>query len=97
MAGARYVRDHGTGKPLAEGIGPGGLAFALGTGAAALLATALVLPPAAVAGGLLGLLLGHLAMRSRYERRLGGYTGDCLGAVQQASEVGLYLGIVACL
>ncbi|PJN92414.1 adenosylcobinamide-GDP ribazoletransferase, partial [Amaricoccus sp. HAR-UPW-R2A-40] len=28
---------------------------------------------------------------------LGGYTGDCLGAVQQVSEVGFYLGLLACL
>jgi cobalamin synthase len=25
---------------------------------------------------------------------LGGYTGDCLGAVQQCSEVGFLLGVV---
>jgi adenosylcobinamide-GDP ribazoletransferase len=36
-------------------------------------------------------------MRSRFERRLGGYTGDCLGAVQQTSELGFYLGVLACL
>jgi adenosylcobinamide-GDP ribazoletransferase len=36
-------------------------------------------------------------MRARFERRLGGYTGDCLGAVQQTSEVGLLLGVLACL
>jgi adenosylcobinamide-GDP ribazoletransferase len=29
-------------------------------------------------------------------RRIGGYTGDCLGAVQQVSEVGFYLGFLAC-
>jgi adenosylcobinamide-GDP ribazoletransferase len=97
IASAAYVRDHGTAKPVAEGIGPGGLAFALATGGLALLAVALALPPATVAGGLLGLGLGHVAMRSRFERRLGGYTGDCLGAVQQASELGLYLGVLACL
>ena len=28
-------------------------------------------------------------------RRLGGYTGDCLGAVQQAFEVAFYLGLLA--
>ncbi|HEY5763573.1 MAG TPA: adenosylcobinamide-GDP ribazoletransferase, partial [Rhodocyclaceae bacterium] len=26
-------------------------------------------------------------------RRLGGYTGDCLGATQQASELACYLGL----
>lgn len=97
IATSAYVREHGTGKPVAAGIGPGGLAFALATGLLAVLALALVLPPEAVAGALLGLGLGHWAMRSRFERRLGGYTGDCLGAVQQTSELGLYLGVLACL
>ena len=32
-----------------------------------------------------------------FERKLGGYTGDCLGAVQQISEVGFYLGTLAWL
>ena len=53
-------------------------------------------PPVVVAG-LAGLLAGHLVMRGLYERKLGGYTGDCLGAVQQTSEVGLYLGALALL
>lgn len=97
IATSRYLRDHGAGKPVATGIGAGGLALALGTGAAAVAALALALPQAAVAGGLLGLTLGHGAMRARFERRLGGYTGDCLGAVQQTSELGLYLGVLACL
>jgi adenosylcobinamide-GDP ribazoletransferase len=97
LATSAYVRDHGTGKPVAGGIGPRGLVLALGTGAAAVLALALVLPAATVAGALAGLGLGHWAMRRVFERRLGGYTGDCLGAVQQTSEVGLYLGVLACL
>lgn len=97
LATSIYVRDHGTGKPVADGIGQGGLGFALATGALAMFAVALVLPAVAVAGGALGLVAGHVAMRSRFERRLGGYTGDCLGAVQQTSEVGLYLGVLACL
>jgi len=97
IATGTYVRDHGTGKPVADGIGPGGLALALATGALALAGVALVLPAVAVAGGALGLVAGHLAMRSRFERRLGGYTGDCLGAVQQTSEIALYLGVLACL
>ena len=47
--------------------------------------------------GLIGLAAGHLAMRGMYERRLGGYTGDCLGGVQQMSELGMYLGVVGAL
>jgi hypothetical protein len=30
-----------------------------------------------------------------FRRRLGGYTGDCLGATQQAAELAIYLGILA--
>ena len=29
-----------------------------------------------------------------FEKRIGGYTGDCLGAIQQASELVFYLGII---
>lgn len=93
IATSTYVRDHGTGKPVATGLGRGGLAFALACG----LAPLSLLPPLAALGGLAGLLLGHLAMRRAFERKLGGYTGDCLGAVQQTSEVGFTLGLLACL
>jgi adenosylcobinamide-GDP ribazoletransferase len=97
IATGRYVRDHGTGKPVADGIGAGGLAFALATGAVGLGLLGLAVPGVAVAGALLGLVLGHVAMRQWYARRIGGYTGDCLGATQQTSEAGLYLGLLACL
>ncbi len=36
--------------------------------------------------------LGGAWMLWRYARRLQGFTGDCLGATQQAAEVGSYLG-----
>jgi adenosylcobinamide-GDP ribazoletransferase len=93
IASSAYVRDHGTGKPVATGLSRRGLAFALACG----LAPLLFLSPLAALGGLAGLILGHLAMRRTYQRKLGGYTGDCLGAVQQVSEVGFYLGLLACL
>lgn len=93
IASSTYVRDHGTGKPVATGLSRRGLAFALACG----LAPVLFLPPIAALGGLAGLILGHLAMRRAFQRKLGGYTGDCLGAVQQVSEVGFYIGLLACL
>lgn len=96
IATSSYIRAHGTGKPLAHGVGPGGHALALGIAGAALLGLGVMVHWTAL-GGFAGLVLGHLAMRSRFERRLGGYTGDCLGAVQQASEIGFYLGLLACL
>ncbi len=97
MASSRYLRAEGAGTATAAGIGGAGLGFALATGGLATLGLLAVLPPLALAGGLAGLALGHGLMRRSFERRLAGYTGDCLGAVQQTSEVGLYLGVLACL
>jgi adenosylcobinamide-GDP ribazoletransferase len=51
-------------------------------------------PPVAV-----GVLLSAsvtLWLARKFVRRLGGYTGDLLGATQQASELAFYLGL-ACL
>ncbi len=96
-AGAGYVRDAGTAKPVAAGVAPGSLALALVTAAAAVGGLWFVTAPAVMMAGLAGLVVGHLVMRGLYERKLGGYTGDCLGAVQQTSELGLYLGAAAML
>ena len=96
-----YLRRDGTGRTVAATgqrarIGAYGLAWTLATGlgAAALVAVA---EPAAAAAGLAGLVLGHVMVRQLVQKRLGGWTGDCLGAVQQASELGLYLGALAWL
>lgn len=97
MASSSYLRDHGTGKPVANGIDAKGMAvigwtlLALGVG------LLFVVPVWAVAAGVIGLVAGHYAMRRRFEARLGGYTGDCLGAVQQCSEIGFLLGVLAVL
>ncbi|MEL6665301.1 MAG: adenosylcobinamide-GDP ribazoletransferase [Pseudomonadota bacterium] len=95
IATSRYVRDEGTGKPIAGGISAGGLLLAGLTGLAIVACWFVFYSPLALlwAGG--GLFLGHCLMRLFFERKLGGYTGDTLGAVQQLSEVGFYLGLVA--
>jgi adenosylcobinamide-GDP ribazoletransferase len=92
IATSTYLRDHGTGKPVASGSA--GWPVAALTSFLALLLLAALLPPAALLTGVLGLVLGHLLMRRVFEPRLGGYTGDCLGAVQQTSETGLIMGIL---
>jgi adenosylcobinamide-GDP ribazoletransferase len=33
-------------------------------------------------------------LASKFKRWLGGYTGDCLGAMQQVSEIAFYLGLL---
>lgn len=95
VAGSTYVREEGVGKPVAGGVSTAGLLLAAGFG---LLASAPLLvhggwPP--WVGGLFGLLAGAGGMRRAFETRLGGYTGDCLGAVQQAAYLGFLLGALA--
>ena len=95
MATGAYVRDAGIAQPLAGAIRPGNAALALATGTAAACVLFMAVEPTAVLVGVAGLAAGHVAMRAVYERRLGGYTGDCLGAVQQTSELGMILGVLA--
>lgn len=97
IATGGYVREAGAAKPVADGVTPTGLVLALATGAAAVAALWHLASPAAMLAGFTGLAIGHVVMRGLYERKLSGYTGDCLGAVQQTGELGLYLGVVAVL
>ncbi|MGE6696611.1 adenosylcobinamide-GDP ribazoletransferase [Hyphomonas sp. NPDC076900] len=99
IATSRYVRFEGKAKPVATGLGWGGLAVTLLSAAAifAALAGPAHWPPSAILSALAGLALGHVALRLFFEPKLGGYTGDALGAVQQASEIGFYLGLLAWL
>ncbi len=39
-------------------------------------------------------LLMRMYLAWRLQKKLGGYTGDCLGAVQQLSELAFYLGLL---
>ncbi|MGG5260323.1 adenosylcobinamide-GDP ribazoletransferase [Phycicoccus avicenniae] len=94
---SRYLRDHGTGKPVAQGAGGLGVTLNLACAAAGLVVLGAVAGWDAALVGSAGATVGHLGMRCLYERRLGGYTGDCLGAVQQCSELGVLLGVLACL
>lgn len=90
MTSLDYVRDEGKAKPMSAKISRASLAFAVSTAVLPLL----FLPPSRV---LLGLVLAGLAtlwLARLFTRRIGGYTGDCLGAVQQFSEVAFYCGLL---
>ena len=96
IATSRYVRDEGTGRSVSDGITHSGLVFSVLTGAGALaLFYSLTGSPVALISACCGLIAGHILMRLFFERKLDGYTGDTLGAVQQVSETGFYLGLVA--
>jgi adenosylcobinamide-GDP ribazoletransferase len=97
IATSRYVRDEGTGKPVAGGISIASLTVAVGTGLIVMVVWLLLFPVGSLFWAMAGLLVGHALMRLFFERKLGGYTGDTLGAVQQASEVGFYIGLLAWL
>jgi len=85
-----YAREEGKAKPLATRIGNGELLLAIGFGSVALL----LLPPAAAALGVAFALAATFWLATKMQRRLGGYTGDCLGAVQQLSELAFYVGVL---
>ena len=98
LATGTYARESGIAAPFADASPGGGrTALAIVIGVAASCALLYEVTPIVLLAGLAGLVLGHLLVRRSYERKLAGYTGDCLGAVQQASELGLYLGAVAAL
>ena len=85
-----YAREEGKAKPLATRITLGELACATVFGCAALF----LLPPAAMACGV-ALALGATAvLAAQIHKRLGGYTGDCLGATQQVAELAFYAGLL---
>ncbi|TWI60342.1 cobalamin-5'-phosphate synthase [Pseudoduganella lurida] len=91
-----YARAEGKAKPMAQQM----------TGAEFAIAAACCLPPlllacwlgwlawSAIAIGLLAMLLATWWCARKFQVRLGGYTGDCLGAVQQLAEAVFYLGVL---
>lgn len=86
-----YVKATGKSKPIATQLSIGGLVFASVFG----------LAPLAFLGfkyllTLLPMLFVWLWFSAKIKSRIGGYTGDCLGAMQQIMEITFYLGILAC-
>ena len=90
LRGLDYVRDEGKAKPLATRIGWGELCFA---GFTALLPL-LLLPPLEALSGCLLAALATAWLARMFQRQIGGYTGDCLGATQQLAEVAFYFGML---
>jgi adenosylcobinamide-GDP ribazoletransferase len=86
-----YARAEGQGKLVARRVGYGGVAVATVT----LLAALTLLPGRAAVVAFAVAVAVVIASGWYYRRRLGGITGDCLGATNQVTEVLLYLVAVA--
>ena len=97
IATARYVRSSGTASPVAGPVSAVSHLVAGGTAVACLALAGYSGSSQAAAGLLVGLACGHAAVRAAFQSKIKGYTGDCLGATQQVSELGAYLGLLACL
>ena len=97
IATADYVRQSGIASPVAGPLTQTAHLTAGGTALAGLVLLGLAASPAAAVGALIGSICGHVAARAFFQPKLKGYTGDTLGATQQVSEVGAYLGLLACL
>ncbi|MEW6165861.1 MAG: adenosylcobinamide-GDP ribazoletransferase [Pseudomonadota bacterium] len=91
-----YARDDDSSKskPLATRLDAGGLAVAALCGLAPCLPLLAALPPPRLAAGLALVALVTLLAARHFVKRIGGYTGDCLGATQQLAEIAFYLGLL---
>ena len=97
IATADYVRRSGIASPVAGPVSQAAHLTAGGAALACLVLVGLAASPAAALGALGGSICGHVAARAFFQPKLKGYTGDTLGATQQVSEAGAYLGLLACL
>lgn len=78
--------DSSKSKPLANNQSTTDLLILLLTG----LPIFLLVPWQTVTTLILALILIRYALKYYFNKQIGGYTGDCLGAAQQISELGIY-------
>ena len=92
-----YARAEGKAKPLAQKMRT--MEFAIAALTALLPALVLVylgwLSWTMLISGFAMALAATLWLARKFVRRIGGYTGDCLGAVQQVTEAIFYLCVLA--
>ena len=85
-----YARADGKAKPFSNQLGTGDMVFAVVTA----ILPVLLLPPLQFIPGIILAASATFWLARLFARRIGGYTGDCLGAVQQFSEVAFYCGLL---
>lgn len=90
IATQHYVKHDGKSKPLATQITSGELLIAAVFGL-----LPLVFLEVQMLLALVPVALVWLWFSAKIRARIGGYTGDCLGAMQQLTEIAFYLGLLA--
>lgn len=92
-----YAKADGKAKPLAQTISA--LEFCIAAFTAILPVAVMYvvgwLSWQAIVAGSIAVVAATLWLAGIFLRRIGGYTGDCLGALQQVAEVVFYLGLLA--
>ncbi len=93
-----YVRNDATSRARPAIQTQGWITVAVAS-ASGLIALGILLAAGGAAHGVIAgigcVLFVRVYLAWRLQVRLGGYTGDCLGAVQQLTEVAFYLGLLA--
>jgi len=100
MLTQQYVRDDDSAraKPAAQSLSQTSFVVALLVGVAAMVLLPVTdVGMVSVISALACSLLLRFYLAWMLRKKLGGYTGDCLGAVQQITEIGFYLGLLAAL
>ncbi len=98
MYSLEYVREDeaSKSKPITKNLHPFDLTIALATGITLILLHLFVLDAMFLAAIIPAIIVKWL-MERWFVKHIGGYTGDCLGAVQQSTEVIFYISAVALL
>ena len=86
-----YARSDGKAKPFGNRLSGLELAFA----SFCALIPVLLLPWEKATTALALAAIATMWLRFLFKRRIGGYTGDCIGATQQLTETVFYLGLLA--
>ena len=81
-------------KPLADGMGNAGLCVGVLWWLLAMLGVVYAVPSLPLWAGACGAVFFMGYMTWSCQKKLGGFTGDILGATQQLAEIGFYLGLV---
>jgi adenosylcobinamide-GDP ribazoletransferase len=89
--------EHAKAKPMAQQVDGLAYGIALMWGVIAAVGAAVFLPPAALWWAAASAAVVAAWMARWLQKRLGGYTGDALGATQQFCEVAVYLAVQAVL